>query len=60
VFRLLKPQVGDPDEACIWAWRVGGRQRFEEVQSVAYGHVPDALHERCWRFVRSQGFALPD
>ena len=60
VFRLFKPQGKDPDQACIWAWRDDGQQRFEEVQSVAYGHVPDALHNRCVRFVFARGYASHD
>jgi hypothetical protein len=60
VFRLFKHQVNDPDQACIWAWHDAAGLHFEEVPSVAYGHVPDALHERCVRFVFAHGFASRD
>jgi hypothetical protein len=60
VFRLFKPQVNDPDQACIWAWRDYDGPHFDEVQSVAFGHAPETMHERCVRFVFAHGFASRD
>jgi hypothetical protein len=60
IFRLFKHQVGDPDQACVWVWRSGGTLRFEDVPSTAYGHVPDALHDRCVNVVLARGLASPD
>jgi hypothetical protein len=60
VFRLFKNQQGDPDQGCVWAWRDAAGPHYEDAPSVAWGHVPNALHDRCADFVFAHHLASPD
>jgi hypothetical protein len=60
VFRLFKNQQGDPDQACVWAWRDDAGSHYEDAPSVAWGHVPDVLHDRCTDFVFAHRLASPN
>jgi hypothetical protein len=60
VFRLFRGQEGDPDQACVWAWRDEGGPHYEDAPSVAWGQAPEPLHDRCTAFVFARGLAAPD
>jgi len=61
IFRLTGVE-NDPDQACIWVWRITGPRGpygFEEVPSVGWGRT-GLIHDRCWAEVRKRGIAGPD
>ena len=51
------------DWACIWVRRAYAgpwRYEYEETQSVATGHAPELVHDRCVSVVRSRHLLGPD